>query len=123
MKLPHPGRMWVDTALGSFRYVVEDMCIPCRGGLQLRVTRYYAETYTSEASVDNAFPAWLAKRSIGAPIVNVGHASLSATYAATYRACRAIPRSTYLGIYSSTPVTAANGKLGQVQKALVACTR
>jgi len=86
------------------------------------VNRYYAETYTSEAAVDNAFPAWLAKPSIGAPIVNVGHASLSATYAAVYRACRAIPRSTYLGIYSSTPVTASNGKAGQVQKALNACT-
>ena len=88
----------------------------------VKVTRYYAETYTSEGAVDNAFPAWLAKRSVGAPIVNVGHASLAATYAATYRACRAIPRSTYMGIYSSTPVTAGNGKRAEIQKALNACT-
>jgi len=86
------------------------------------ITRFYAETYSREAAVDDQFPAWLAHRSIGQPIVNIGPATPSKTYAAVYRACRAIQPSGYLGVYSSSAVTAANGKLEQLQTALNACT-
>ena len=86
------------------------------------ITRFYAETYSGESTVADYFGAWLARPSIGSPVVNIGPASLSATYGSIFRACRAIAPGVYMGVYSSRPVTAANGKLTQLQKALNACT-
>ena len=89
---------------------------------RVRITRFYAETYSSEQAVDDYFAAWQANRGIGRPLINVGPASAGRTYAATYRACRAIGSGTYVGVYSSRPVTAANGKLTAIQKAFKDCT-
>jgi len=41
MRLPHPGSMSVDPATGRLQYQVEDLSIPCRGGLDLKILRYY----------------------------------------------------------------------------------
>lgn len=41
MRLPHRGQMKVNPASGSLQYVVEDLSIPCRGGMRLMVRRHY----------------------------------------------------------------------------------
>ena len=41
MRLPHLGEMFVDPALGSFRYWVRDLSIPCRGRTELEISRFY----------------------------------------------------------------------------------
>jgi hypothetical protein len=86
------------------------------------IRRFYAETYSGDSAVADYFRFWAANRRIGRPVINLGPASITSTYGATYRVCRSIQSGTYLGIYSATPVSRANGKLPQVQKALNACT-
>jgi hypothetical protein len=87
----------------------------------VRITRFYAETYSGESAVDDYFRLW-AKPSIGRPVINIGPASPGTTYSAVFRLCRSVRSGMYIGIYSKTPVSRANGKLTQVQNALNACT-
>lgn len=84
--------------------------------------RFYAETYSGDGTVDDYFPLWAANPSIGRPLINIGPASPGTTYSAVLHLCRSVRSGRYIGIYSKTPVSPANGKLAQVQNALDACT-
>lgn len=88
----------------------------------VRITRFYAETYSGEGAVDDYLRLWAAHPSVGRPVINIGPASPGTTYASVFHLCRSVRSGTYIGIYSKTRVSPANGKLTQVQNALNACT-
>jgi hypothetical protein len=88
----------------------------------VRITRFYVETYSGENAVEDYFRLWAANPSIGRPVINIGPASPGSTYSAVFHLCRSVRSGSYIGIYSKTPVSPANGKLAQVQNALNACT-
>jgi hypothetical protein len=88
----------------------------------VRITRFYAETYSGDRAVDDHFRLWAANPSIGRPVINIGPASPGTTYSAVFHLCRSVRPGGYIGIYSKTSVSPANGKLTQVQAALNACT-
>jgi hypothetical protein len=88
----------------------------------VRITRFYAEVYSGDGAVDDYLSTWAANPSIGRPVINIGPASPGATYSAVFHLCRSVRSGKYIGIYSKTAVSPANGKLAQVQKALNACT-
>lgn len=88
----------------------------------VQTNRFYAETYSGDTAVDDYFRLWAANPSIGRPVINIGPASPGTTYSAVFHLCRSVRSGRYIGIYSKTPVSPANGKLTRVENALNACT-
>lgn len=86
------------------------------------VTRFYAETYSSDSAVNDYWSAWTANTGIGRPMINVGPASNATAQSVTEMVCRSVSSGTYIGIYASSEVSTANGKLNAIQTALNACT-
>ena len=86
------------------------------------VTRFFAETYSSDSTVNDYWSYWVANPRIGRPMINVGPASNATVRAVTERVCRSVASSTYIGIYSSSEVSLRNRKLTAIQNGLNACT-
>lgn|GEM_PF-6935840 len=86
------------------------------------VTRFYAETYSSDSTVNDYWSAWTANTGIGRPMINVGPASNATAQSVTEFVCRSVSSGTYIGIYSSSEVSPNNGKLNAIQNGLNACT-
>jgi len=84
------------------------------------VTRFYAETYSSEDYANNYLVYWEADPSIGRPMLNIGPANTEAAVEAAVSAvCSRIAGNTYMGIYSGREVDAT--KLRWIESALDRC--
>jgi hypothetical protein len=86
------------------------------------VTRFFAETYSSNSTVNDYWSYWVANPGIGRPMINVGPASNATARSETEKVCRSVSSNTYIGIYSSSAVSPGNGKLTAIQNGLNACT-
>ena len=88
------------------------------------VRSHFAELYSSQTAIDDQYTLWQSSGEPGAPMVNFGEPSTSASQisASTARACSQVPDKDWFGVYVY-PQTLDGDRLSAMVKALNACTK
>ncbi len=90
-----------------------------------KVSRYFAELYSSEYTVQDGYGAWNANRSIGAPMINLGHINTTEMKQRVRSLCNTIGNNHWIGFYqtSTSPYPLVGARLAAFEQAMNACTR
>jgi hypothetical protein len=88
------------------------------------VRSHFAEIYSGQTAIDDQFSAWKGAGEPGAPMVNFGEATTTASQitTATNRACAEVPGQDWFGVYVY-PQTLDGDRLSALVKALNSCTQ
>ena len=88
------------------------------------VRSHFAELYSSQTAIDDQFSLWKSSGEPGAPMLNFGEPSTTASQisTSTTRACNEVPDQDWLGVYVY-PQTLDGARLSALVSALNACTK